>query len=102
MPSSITSSWAVAEPAMASHHPSMTMSPSAGSIQAGPTGGTAAQPAAGAPAMRPPATRPPVVLASASPRRLDLLRQIGLEPDRVDPPAIDESHARTELPRAYA
>ena len=50
----------------------------------------------------PRATRPPVVLASASPRRLDLLRQIGIEPDVVDPPEIDESHGRTELPRAYA
>ncbi|HEX9449460.1 MAG TPA: nucleoside triphosphate pyrophosphatase [Dongiaceae bacterium] len=46
--------------------------------------------------------RPVIVLASASPRRLDLLRQIGLEPDRVDPPEIDESHDRLELPRAYA
>jgi septum formation protein len=52
--------------------------------------------------MCPADTHPPVVLASASPRRLDLLRQIGLEPDRVDPPEIDESHARTELPRSYA
>jgi septum formation protein len=47
-------------------------------------------------------SRPPIVLASASPRRLDLLRQIGLEPDQIDPPEIDESHARFELPRAYA
>ncbi|HVJ44365.1 MAG TPA: nucleoside triphosphate pyrophosphatase [Dongiaceae bacterium] len=50
----------------------------------------------------PKASRPLLVLASASPRRLDLLRQIGLDPDRVDPPEIDESHGRTELPRAYA
>lgn len=48
------------------------------------------------------AARPPVVLASASPRRHDLLRQIGLEPDLIDPPEIDESHGKTELPRAYA
>jgi len=48
------------------------------------------------------ASRPALVLASASPRRLDLLRQIGIEPDLVDPPDIDESHGRTELPRAYA
>jgi septum formation protein len=47
-------------------------------------------------------TRSPVVLASASPRRLDLLRQIGVEPDQIDPPEIDESHDKTELPRAYA
>lgn len=49
-----------------------------------------------------PVTRPSIVLASASPRRLDLLRQIGIEPDQIDPPAIDESHGRLELPRAYA
>lgn len=51
---------------------------------------------------RPGIARPRLVLASASPRRLDLLRQIGLEPDQVDPPEIDESHGRSELPRAYA
>jgi septum formation protein len=50
----------------------------------------------------PAVSRPPIVLASASPRRLDLLRQIGLEPDHIDPPEIDESHTRFELPRAYA
>ena len=33
---------------------------------------------------------PPLVLASASPRRLALLRQIGFEPDAVDPPEMDE------------
>ena len=37
---------------------------------------------------------PLLVLASASPRRLDLLRQIGIEPDRIDPADIDEH--RTE------
>ncbi len=40
-----------------------------------------------------------LVLASASPRRLDLLRQIGLEPDAVDPPDIDESPLRDETTR---
>lgn len=39
-----------------------------------------------------------LVLASASPRRLDLLRQIGIVPDRVDPADIDETPARGELP----
>ncbi len=34
-----------------------------------------------------------LVLASASPRRLDLLRQIGIVPDRVDPADIDEMPA---------
>jgi septum formation protein len=43
-----------------------------------------------------------LVLASASPRRLDLLRQIGLEPDLVDPPHTDEAVRRGELPRDYA
>ncbi|MBV1835212.1 Maf family protein [Novacetimonas pomaceti] len=43
-----------------------------------------------------------LVLASASPRRLDLLRQIGLTPDRVIAADIDESPMQGELPRAYA
>ena len=42
------------------------------------------------------------VLASASPRRLDLLAQVGLVPDRVLPAAIDEAPRRAELPAAYA
>jgi septum formation protein len=46
--------------------------------------------------------RPPLVLASASPRRLALLRQIGLEPDAVDPPEVDETPLGGELPRAHA
>ena len=48
------------------------------------------------------ATGPLLVLASASPRRLDLLRQIGLEPDRVDPADIDEIPRLGELPPAHA
>jgi septum formation protein len=43
-----------------------------------------------------------LVLASASPRRLDLLRQIGIEPDLVDPADIDETPLPAELPRLYA
>ena len=39
-----------------------------------------------------------LVLASASPRRLDLLHQIGLVPDLVDPAEIDESLLPAELP----
>ena len=42
------------------------------------------------------------MLASASPRRLDLLRQIGLKPDRVDPADIDEIPRPGELPPAHA
>ena len=43
-----------------------------------------------------------LVLASASPRRLDLLRQIGLEPDAIDPADTDETPAPAEAPRRYA
>jgi septum formation protein len=43
-----------------------------------------------------------LVLASASPRRLDLLRQIGLEPDAVAPAEVDESPLRDETPRQLA
>ena len=44
----------------------------------------------------------PLVLASASPRRLELLRQIGVEPDRVAPADIDESQLKDETPRRMA
>ena len=43
-----------------------------------------------------------LVLASASPRRLDLLRQIGLEPAAIDPADTDETPAPAEAPRTYA
>ncbi|NVN36469.1 Maf family protein [Komagataeibacter swingsii] len=43
-----------------------------------------------------------LVLASASPRRLALLRQIGLVPDQVHPADIDETPRRDELPRPHA
>ncbi len=43
-----------------------------------------------------------LILASASPRRLDLLRQIGLEPDRIVATAVDETPTRGELPRHHA
>ena len=48
------------------------------------------------------ASTPPLVLASASPRRLELLRQVGLEPAEIDPADIDESPGTGELPRTYA
>jgi septum formation protein len=48
------------------------------------------------------AARAPLVLASASPRRLDLLRQVGIEPDRVDPSDIDETPRSKETPRLLA
>jgi septum formation protein len=45
---------------------------------------------------------PELVLASASPRRLDLLRQIGVEPDRIEPSDIDETPLPKETPRQLA
>ncbi len=44
---------------------------------------------------------PPLVLASASPRRLDLLAQIGVTPSRVAPAHINETPRRGEEPRPY-
>jgi septum formation protein len=43
-----------------------------------------------------------LILASASERRADLLRQIGIAADRIDPAEIDETPARGEPPRALA
>ena len=43
-----------------------------------------------------------LILASASPRRLDLLARIGVVPDAVDPADIDEAVLPGELPRAHA
>ncbi|MEO1293261.1 MAG: Maf family protein [Pseudomonadota bacterium] len=43
-----------------------------------------------------------MVLGSASPRRRELLAQIGVVPDRVEPADIDETYADDELPRRYA
>ena len=42
-----------------------------------------------------------LVLASASPRRLDLLARIGVVPDAVLPTDIDETPLRGELPAPY-
>lgn len=50
----------------------------------------------------PAARRGPLVLASASPRRRDLLAQIGLSPDLIAPAAIDETPRPRELPAALA
>ena len=47
-------------------------------------------------------TRAPLILASASPRRLELLRQVGIEPATVAPAAIDEAPRARELPAHYA
>ena len=45
---------------------------------------------------------PALVLASASPRRRDLLAQIGLIPDAVRAAEIDETPLKNELPRDLA
>ena len=42
-----------------------------------------------------------LILGSASPRRRDLLAQIGVVPDAVLPPDIDETPLPRELPRPY-
>lgn len=44
----------------------------------------------------------PLILASASPRRLELLAQIGIVPDRVSPTDIDETRRKDESPRELA
>ncbi len=43
-----------------------------------------------------------LILASASPRRAQLLAQIGIEPDAVQPADIDETPRPREMPRPYA
>lgn len=42
-----------------------------------------------------------LILGSGSPRRLDLLATLGITPDAVRPPDIDETPAKAELPRPY-
>ncbi len=44
----------------------------------------------------------PLVLASASPRRLELLAQAGVTPSQVDAAALDEAPLRDETPRLAA
>jgi septum formation protein len=46
--------------------------------------------------------RPKLILASASPRRLALLQQVGLDPDALLPVDLDESPKKGELPRTLA
>ncbi len=43
-----------------------------------------------------------LILASASPRRLQLLAQVGVVPDGVQPADINEDPRKGELPRPYA
>ncbi len=47
-------------------------------------------------------SKPPLILASASPRRVELLQQVGIVPDHILPADIDETPLRGELPRDYA
>lgn len=51
---------------------------------------------------RPVVARHPLVLASASPRRLALLEQVGIEPDALRPATIDETPRKGERPRTLA
>ncbi|AQR62311.1 septum formation inhibitor Maf [Brevundimonas sp. LM2] len=46
--------------------------------------------------------RPDLVLASASPRRIELLALIGITPDRIDPADIDETPLKDETPARLA
>ena len=45
---------------------------------------------------------PGLILASASPRRRELLARLGIEPASIDATDIDESPRKAELPRDYA
>ena len=42
-----------------------------------------------------------LILGSASPRRRDLLAQIGVTPDEIQPPDVNEDPLKGELPRPY-
>jgi len=46
--------------------------------------------------------RPNLILASASPRRRELLAQIGITADHIDPAEIDESPLAGEVPARHA
>ncbi len=47
-------------------------------------------------------TAPRLILASASPRRRELLARLGVTPDAIAPADIDETPFEAELPRDYA
>lgn len=46
--------------------------------------------------------RQKLILASGSPRRLDLLKQVGIEPVRLMPMELDETPKKSEHPRSLA
>ena len=46
--------------------------------------------------------RPDLVLASASPRRIELLAQVGITADHIDPADIDETPLKGETPPRLA
>jgi septum formation protein len=45
---------------------------------------------------------PSLILASASPRRVELLARLGVVPDEIDPAEIDETPLKGEIPDCYA
>ena len=47
-------------------------------------------------------SRPELVLASSSPRRVELLALVGITPDRIDPADIDETPLKDETPPRLA
>jgi septum formation protein len=47
------------------------------------------------------AEKPHLILGSGSPRRLELLAVLGITPDAVTPPDINEDPKKAELPRDY-
>ena len=50
----------------------------------------------------PPGRQPRLILASASPRRIELLARIGIVPDEILPAEIDETPLKAERPADYA
>lgn len=52
--------------------------------------------------MRSKISKSSLILASASPRRVDLLKQVGITPDKIIPADIDETPLKGELPRDLA
>lgn len=51
---------------------------------------------------RPDAPARRLILASSSPRRVELLAQIGITPDQIDPADIDETPLKGEMPARLA